>query len=99
MSRASGTIEDRQGQLGALYARLFPATQNGATANGTNGHDADSPALSDMQVIAKALGAKNADKVGRLLAGDMSGYKSRSEADAGLLGCLSFYTRDRAQLG
>ena len=46
--------------------------------------------LSDEQVIAKASAARNGKKFRRLWDGDITGYKSQSEADSALLAILGF---------
>ena len=47
--------------------------------------------LSDDSVIAKASEAKNGEKFRRLWSGDITGYPSRSEADAALTSMLAFW--------
>ena len=47
--------------------------------------------LSDEAVIAKASAAHNGEKFRRLWDGDITRYKSRSEADAALLSILAFW--------
>lgn len=55
--------------------------------------------LSDDEVIAKASAAKNGEKFRRLWDGDITGYKSRSEADAALVATLAFWcSGDKAQM-
>ena len=55
--------------------------------------------LSDNEVITKASASKNGDKFRRLWHGDISGYKSQSEADAALLAILAFWcSGDREQM-
>ena len=55
--------------------------------------------LSDEAVIAKASSAHNGEKFRRLWDGDITGYKSQSEADAALLSILAFWcSGDRTQL-
>jgi primase-polymerase (primpol)-like protein len=56
-------------------------------------HDADGT------VIDRAMAAANGGKVRRLWAGDLSDYDGdESRADAALLACLAYYTRDAEQL-
>lgn len=55
--------------------------------------------LSDEAVIAKASSAHNGEKFRRLWDGDITGYKSQSEADAALLSILAFWcSGDRTQM-
>lgn len=55
--------------------------------------------LSDEQVIAKASAARNGEKFRRLWDGDITGYKTHSEADAALLAILAFWcSGDKAQM-
>ena len=55
--------------------------------------------LSDNQVIAKASAARNGEKFRGLWDGDITGYKSRSEADAALVATLAFWcSGDKAQM-
>lgn len=55
--------------------------------------------LSDDKVIEKATSAKNGDKFVRLWNGDITGYRSRSEADAAFISMLAFWCNgDKAQI-
>ena len=55
--------------------------------------------LSDEEVIAKATAAHNGEKFSRLWNGDITGYKSQSEADAAFLSILAFWcSGDKAQM-
>ena len=55
--------------------------------------------LSDDKVISKATSAKNGEKFVRLWNGDITGYRSRSEADAALIAALAFWCNgDKAQI-
>lgn len=55
--------------------------------------------LSDDAVIAKASAAQNGEKFKRLWNGDITGYKSQSEADAALVSILAFWcSGDKAQM-
>lgn len=56
------------------------------------------PAMTDDEVLARALAAKNGDKLRRLLAGDTTGYASASEADMAATAMLRFWTQDAAQI-
>lgn len=55
--------------------------------------------LSDDEVISKATSSKNGEKFTRLWNGDITGYKSQSEADAALVSILAFWcSGDKAQM-
>lgn len=55
--------------------------------------------LSDDEVIVKAASSKNGEKFKRLWNGDITGYKSQSEADAALVSILAFWcSGDKAQM-
>ena len=55
--------------------------------------------LSDETVITKASTARNGEKFRRLWDGDITGYKSQSEADAALLATLAFWcSGDKEQM-
>jgi len=48
----------------------------------------------DLQIINKAITARNGDKIKALWEGNWSGYPSQSEADIALAGHLYFYTKN-----
>ena len=54
--------------------------------------------LEDDELLDKAFGARNGDKLQRLLDGDFSNYPSQSEADLALCSMLAFWATDEAQL-
>lgn len=55
--------------------------------------------LSDEELINKATSSKNGEKFTRLWKGDITGYKSKSEADAALVSILAFWcSGDKAQM-
>ena len=55
--------------------------------------------LSDDSAIAKASAAQNGEKFKRLWNGDITGYKSHSEADVALVSVLAFWcSGDKAQM-
>ena len=55
--------------------------------------------LSDEEVISKATAAKNGEKFRRLWGGDITGYKTHSEADAALVATLAFWcSGDKEQM-
>lgn len=88
LSGASHLIEERQEQVSALHARLFPPqernTPDGAVPAGSG--------ISDEEVVRRAMGAANGGKFARLWMGGRSGYASDSEADLALCSMLAFWT-------
>src|SRR5215204_1637363 len=96
--------------IDALYRELsgkptpspaIAAVGGGAVGNGGLIHKKNGAAApSDQEVIDRCRGAKNAAKFAALFDdGDLSEYDGdASDADAGLLGIMSFYTKNRAQL-
>src|SRR5215204_4294427 len=91
--------------IDALYRELSgkptPSPDGGAIGNGGLIHKKNGAAApSDQEVIDRCRGAKNAAKFAALFDdGDLSEYDGdASDADAGLLGIMSFYTKNRAQL-
>ena len=54
--------------------------------------------LTDDEIIEKASNAKNGLKFKLLMAGDISGYGSESEADLALVNIVAFYTQDEGQI-
>lgn len=92
------TIEDRQAELDELRAELFPPAPPAPPQTPSGSTVAQSPALTDGEVLDLARAAKNGDKVRQLLAGNTGGYASASEADQALLSCFAFYTQDTDQL-
>lgn len=96
------TVEQRQGELDTLCARLFEPEESPAGSRATGAapdHDgqAQRDALSDEEIIRLATTARNGEKVRRLFEGDMAGYVSASEADLALCSLLAFYTGPDAE--
>jgi AAA domain len=91
----SAPIEDQQATLSAFMAEMFPepvATSSATTL-------IRNPRLTDLQVTDAARAAKNGAAISALLAGDIAGYPSPSEAVAGLLYHLAFWTqKDTGQM-
>lgn len=56
------------------------------------------PPLTDTEVLERAFAAKNGEKLRRLLAGDITGYASQSEAEMATVGLLKFWTQDAEQI-
>jgi primase-polymerase (primpol)-like protein len=83
------TIENRQAEIVALHAMLFPPqTLQRPAASGV-----PSPVLlTDTALLEKMFMARNGAMVQRLWAGDTSGYSSHSECDLALCSHLAFWT-------
>jgi hypothetical protein len=93
------TINDRQEQLAALYARVFAPTEKPANGNGAAMGLAHTVTLDDAAILELARKAKNWPKIERLLTGNSSDYgDDESSADAALAACLAFYTDDAGQI-
>jgi putative DNA primase/helicase len=89
------TIEPRQEAIDAIYAQFFSQPERPTGEPQANGH---SPNLEDAALLEKALSARNGGKLARLLAGDIRGYPSPSEADLALASMFAFWTQDSAQI-
>ncbi len=82
---ASRGVEDRQEQIDALHARLFPRELPAKNGNAL----LDGP--TDAEVLRRAMSAANGARFAALWAGDRSGYASDSEADLALCSMLAFW--------
>lgn len=87
--------EDCTAELAAFHAEIFePVIQVGTPVQA----GPKTPPLTDDEVVERALAAKNGDKFRALMAGDITGYDSQSEAEMALVGCLKFWTQDVEQI-
>lgn len=86
------TIEERQDEITALHARIFPPVEKPSPC----AHKPKPGALrdvSDIQLLERATQAKNGDLFGRLYAGDKSAHGGDSSgADQALCNLLAFWT-------
>jgi putative DNA primase/helicase len=89
------TIERRQEAIDAIYQQFFRRPERPRGEPHTNGY---TPNLEDATLLEKALNARNGGKLARLLAGDIRGYPSASEADLALCCMLAFWTTDSQQI-
>jgi hypothetical protein len=96
LKNAPETIEERQEEINALFAKYLATTQTLRKAANTNRRDQQF--IQDDELLAKAIAAQNGHKIKRLFEGDIAGYASRSEADLGLCRMLAFWVHDAAQL-
>jgi putative DNA primase/helicase len=83
------TVEHRQQALEAVHRRIFGERPAGATVNGAG--ERPPIRLDDAELLRKARAAKNGAKFARLFSGDLSGHRSRSEADLALCNYLAFW--------
>lgn len=88
------TIEERQEQVNQICNEIFgkPETKEPSITQPSTTN------LSDQEIIDKASNAKNGLKFKLLMAGDISGYPSGSEADLALVDLIAFYTQDKGQI-
>jgi primase-polymerase (primpol)-like protein len=87
------TIEERQSEIEALYAKVFQADTEREGVLTSKLRPEPTHQLTDDEIIEKACNARDGEKFRRLWEGDDSGYESRSEADAALCALLAFWTR------
>src|SRR5260370_13663859 len=84
------TIEARQSQLDRFYASLSTHNDHRKVIP----QQEQTFYVSDETVLKKALNAKNAHTFTRLWQGDVSGHRSKSEADFTLVLLLLYWTHD-----
>jgi putative DNA primase/helicase len=89
------TIERREEAIDAIYERFFRRSERLAGQPHANKY---TPHLEDTVLLEKALNARNGGKLARLLAGDLRGYPSPSEADLALCCILAFWSQDQEQI-
>ena len=83
-------IETRQELLDVMYVEMQPVKVT--TLSQTDGEE------TDAEICERASNAFNSEKYIRLCNGDITGYKSQSEADFALLAIICFYTKDNEQV-
>jgi hypothetical protein len=87
-------IHDRTDELVALHRRVF-----GVAPVPPPTSEASTSPLSDSEVLALAMRARNGDRVAQLWSGDTSRYSGDdSAADLALCNALAFYTQDADQI-
>lgn len=79
-------VQDRQAEIKVLHAELFPPD------TAPSGRPAAANTLTDDEVIMILAQSENAAAISALMAGDWTGYPSRSEADLALCSHLAFAT-------
>ena len=85
------TIKDRQAELEAFHAEIFPLASALKTQGG-EGNPAPGATLTDEELLERAFRAKNGEKFRKLWEGDYSDHDSPSEADLALCRILAFWT-------
>lgn len=94
LSGAPRVINQAQEAVNALYYRWFKDEK----PNTGSKKQPEKINLSDSEIIDIASRAKNSDKFKSLYNGNISGYKSHSEADQALCSLIAFYTQDPGQI-
>jgi putative DNA primase/helicase len=93
-------IEERQQQQSNLYTSLAPQVPPIRSTENTRGSGVaqalalPAPSRSDEEVVDKARSARNGASFAALWQGNISGYKSKSEADFTLVLRLLYWTHD-----
>src|SRR5262249_27375821 len=90
------TVEPRQEAITELYAQLWGEEDKSNAKTAGDGNGEWHP--TDEELLDKAFAAANGDKLKRLFEGDITGYRSHSEADLALCSVLAFWTDDPAQI-
>ncbi len=90
---APPTVEERQAELEALHARLFPAKEPRRPTPSPNGNGKSHGGCpDDQELLERARKAKNGARFAALWGGDDAGYDSASEGDLALCNMLAFWT-------
>jgi putative DNA primase/helicase len=85
------TIEERQEAIDTLHRHLF-AKPSTTTAHHCLQPNVTTGVVSDDEVLARAMAARNGAHFARLWSGDTSEYPTHSEADLALCRLLAFWT-------
>lgn len=90
------TVSIAQKALNQVYMKIDPPEQPKSEQPPI---PAEAPELTDEQIIALCMGARNADKFEALYDGDLTPYGGdHSRADQAFCNILAFYTNDAAQI-
>jgi putative DNA primase/helicase len=93
-------VQERQAEVDALFASLWPTEAEGPGSNsGGPGSNDDEPGFheTDDELLAKIRKSKGADKFNKLMTGDLSlNHGDESSADFSLLCILAWWTRKDA---
>ncbi|HJT79198.1 MAG TPA: hypothetical protein VJ739_18525 [Gemmataceae bacterium] len=91
-------VHERQDALDALYQQVFGLAAERTQVTSATATAPPGPPVDDEVLLAKARGARNGEKFGRLYdRGDISGYDSSSEADLALCDLLAFWSGPDAE--
>lgn len=98
LAGAPEEIQAREAELWAVHAKVFGAVEISSKAE--SGSVATSEAISEAELIQRAMSAKNGAKFARLWTGTWQGeFPSQSEADSALCAMLAFWTnKDSARI-
>jgi len=99
---APTTIAERQQQQTSLYTSLVPEVPPIRSTENTRGRGSgigeplarSAPTRSDAEVLEKAQSARNRERFQALWQGNVTGYRSKSEADFTLALLLLYWTND-----
>jgi len=93
----SEEIESRANEINRFYEKHFgePQPKEIQRVEPLEGQGGN---LNDDEIIRLATNAANGDKFKTLMAGDIGGYRSESEADEAFCCIIAFYTKDEAQI-
>ncbi len=88
------TVNECQAAIDQVHVAIFPPVAE------PEHEESKQPTREDAEILRKARGAANSDKLEALLAGGWEDlkYPSASEADAALARLLAFWTQDAAQI-
>ena len=89
---APAQAEDRQKEIEALHNKVFSQKEREQKRE-QNYKPKNNLTLTDQELIDKAKQAQNSNKFRTLWEGDISSYKSHSEADQALCDLLAFWTK------
>jgi len=89
-------VSEAQGAVNALYYSWF--SKRGEKRAVSKQRPDKKTRLSDAEIIDIASRAKNSVKFKTLYNGDITGYKSQSEADQALCSLIAFYTQETGQI-
>lgn len=99
----SNEIREAQDVINEFYKTYFPDEDKTQEKEKEQGKPFSSPVfyspvVEDQRIIEVATRARNGQKFLSLMAGNISGYPSQSDADLALCSILAFYTQDVAQI-
>lgn len=90
--------EDCTDALAAVHLKAFGPVTDVQLPPTTASAPSISVTFDDDTLLQRALSAQNGEKLQRILAGDVSGYPSQSEAESAAVMLLKFWSQDAAQI-